>query len=285
MNGSLGLDGGDGSVDIFGDDITAIKQAAGHVFAVTRIAFDHLSKQGLIFARLSSHPTCKRPYLFTCNPQVPNYLVGGLETGVSDFGHGELLVVRLFGGNDGRVSSERKMDTRIRHLGQNRQDTELLTAMQKPGILGSERARVATHEIRLEFSKIDIERAVETKRGRDGRDDLRQKPVEIGVRGTFDVQITPTDVVQRLVINHERAIGVLQRRVGDQQRVVRFDDRRGDLRFRKNVKPKTIWLLRAPTALNVVKSGVKSLVNSPEGTDKRRILTWTSCRSRQTIAP
>ena len=65
---------------------------------------------------------------------------------------------------------------------------------------------MVTHEIRLEFSKIDIERAVETKRGRDGRDDLRQKPVEIGVRRTFDVQITPTDVVQRLVINHERAI-------------------------------------------------------------------------------
>ena len=109
---------------------------------------------------------------------------------------------------------------------------------------------MVTHEIRLEFSKIDIERAVETKRGRDGRDDLRQKPVEIGVRRTFDVQITPTDVVQRLVINHERAIGVLQRRVGDQQRIVRFDDRRGDLRLKEYVKPRTTSLLRATTALN-----------------------------------
>ena len=42
LNGSLGLDGGDGSVDIFGDDVPAIKQAAGHVFAVTRVAFHHL---------------------------------------------------------------------------------------------------------------------------------------------------------------------------------------------------------------------------------------------------
>ena len=117
LDGPLGLDGGDRGVDVFRHDVTTIQQATGHVFAVTRIAFDHLSKQGLIVARLSSNPTRKRPYLFTCNPQAPNYLVGGLETGVGDLGHGQLFVVRLFGRNDGRVSGERKMDTRIRHLG------------------------------------------------------------------------------------------------------------------------------------------------------------------------
>jgi hypothetical protein len=33
LNGSFRLDGGDGSVDILGDDITTVQQAAGHVFA------------------------------------------------------------------------------------------------------------------------------------------------------------------------------------------------------------------------------------------------------------
>merc|ERR1719456_1312315 len=31
LNGSLGLDGGDGSVDILGDDITSVHEAASHV--------------------------------------------------------------------------------------------------------------------------------------------------------------------------------------------------------------------------------------------------------------
>ncbi len=42
LDGSLGLDGGNGSVDILRDNISAIEQAAGHVLAVTGVALDHL---------------------------------------------------------------------------------------------------------------------------------------------------------------------------------------------------------------------------------------------------
>jgi len=54
------------------------------------------------------------------------------------------------------------------------------------------------HQIRLELVEIDVEGAVESKRGRDGGDDLGDETVEIGVRGPADVQVGPTDVVYSL---------------------------------------------------------------------------------------
>jgi hypothetical protein len=71
LDGPLGLDGGDGSVDVLGDDITSVHHRAGHVLAVARVALGH-------------H-------------------VGGLEAAVGDLSDGELLVIGLFGGDDGGV--------------------------------------------------------------------------------------------------------------------------------------------------------------------------------------
>merc|ERR1719187_3127798 len=42
LDGTFGLDGGDGSIDIFGHHISTEKKAAGHVLAVARVAFHHL---------------------------------------------------------------------------------------------------------------------------------------------------------------------------------------------------------------------------------------------------
>ncbi len=41
LYGFLGLDGGNGSVDIFGDGIISIHQEARHVFNVSKFAFSH----------------------------------------------------------------------------------------------------------------------------------------------------------------------------------------------------------------------------------------------------
>jgi len=41
LDGSLGLDGGDSGVDILGDDITSVHEAASHVLSVTRITLGH----------------------------------------------------------------------------------------------------------------------------------------------------------------------------------------------------------------------------------------------------
>ena len=83
LDGSLGLDGGDGRVDILGDDITSVHQTASHELSVTGIALGH-------------H-------------------VGGLEHGVGDLLDGKLLVVCLLSRDDGGVRRKHEMDTRVGH--------------------------------------------------------------------------------------------------------------------------------------------------------------------------
>lgn len=82
LDGPLGLERGDGSVGVVGDDVTAVQQARGHVLAVAGVALDHL--------------------------------VVGLEAR-----HGHLLdrvglVGGLGGRDDGRVGDKREVDTRVR---------------------------------------------------------------------------------------------------------------------------------------------------------------------------
>merc|ERR1711998_451742 len=69
LDGTLGLDGGHGGVDVLGDDVTTVHEAGSHVLAVAGIALGHHG--------------------------------GGLEGRVGDLGDGELLVVGLLGRDDG----------------------------------------------------------------------------------------------------------------------------------------------------------------------------------------
>ena len=83
LDAALGLDGGDGGVDVLGDNVATVEHAASHVLAVARVALDHL--------------------------------VGRLEAGVCDLTDRELLVVGLLGRDDRSVSDQREVDTRVRH--------------------------------------------------------------------------------------------------------------------------------------------------------------------------
>eukprot|EP00043_Microstomoeca_roanoka_P004837 m.52137 g.52137 ORF g.52137 m.52137 type:complete len:469 (-) comp12680_c0_seq1:98-1504(-) len=83
LDGALGLDGGNGGIDVLGDDITTVEDAAGHVLAVTRIALDHL--------------------------------VGGLKAAVGNLSNRELLVVGLLGRDDGSISHQGEVDTGVGH--------------------------------------------------------------------------------------------------------------------------------------------------------------------------
>jgi len=41
LNGSLGLDGSNGSVDILGDNISSVHHGASHIFSVTGVTLGH----------------------------------------------------------------------------------------------------------------------------------------------------------------------------------------------------------------------------------------------------
>merc|ERR1711937_1132064 len=81
LDGPLGLDGGNGSIDILGDHISPVEHAAGHVLASSRITLDHL--------------------------------VCWLKTSVGNFTHRQLLVVSLFSANDWSIRSQREVDSWI----------------------------------------------------------------------------------------------------------------------------------------------------------------------------
>ena len=83
LDGTLGLDCGDGSVDILWHHISTVQHAAGHVLAMTRIALDHL--------------------------------VSWLKAGIGDLGHAELLMVGLLSRDDRSVGDKREVDTWVGH--------------------------------------------------------------------------------------------------------------------------------------------------------------------------
>ena len=79
LNGSLGLDGSNGGVDVLWHNITSVHEAASHVLTVTWVALGHHG----------------------C----------WLEGGVGDLGDGELLVVSFLGRDDWGVGGQHEVDS------------------------------------------------------------------------------------------------------------------------------------------------------------------------------
>ena len=85
LDGTLGLDVGNGSIHIFEYNFPTVQHAAGHVFSVMGITLHHL--------------------------------VGRLKTRISDVGDTQLLmVVSFLSRYDGRIGHEREVDMRVGHL-------------------------------------------------------------------------------------------------------------------------------------------------------------------------
>jgi len=113
LDGSLGLDGGNGGVDILGDDVTSVHKAAGHVLSVSGVTLGHHS----------------------C----------GLEGGVGDLGNGELLVVGLLGGDDWSIGGKHEMDSGVWHeVGLELGDIDVKGTVESEG--GSERGDNLSNE-------------------------------------------------------------------------------------------------------------------------------------------
>ena len=86
------------------------------------------------------------------------------------------------------------------------------------------------HQIGLEFSQIHIQGTIETQRNCDRAHNLVDQTIQVGVYGTFSVQIPATDIIYCLIVDHEGAIGMCQGCVSGQDRVVGCNDSSGDLR-------------------------------------------------------
>jgi len=162
LDGPLGFDGGNGSVDVFGDDITSVQEAAGHVLTVSGVAFDHL--------------------------------VGWFKASVGDFSNSELFVVSFLGRDDWSIGGQRKVNPWV------------------------------WDQVGLELGQVDVESTIESEGSGDGRDDLSNKPIQVGVSRPFNIQIPSADIIDGFIVNHESAVRVFQSGMGGEDRVVRFNN-------------------------------------------------------------
>ena len=101
-----------------------------------------------------------------------------------------LLMVSLLSRDDWRVSDQREMN---------------------PGVW---------HQIGLELVEVNIKSTIKAERGSNGRDNLTNQTIQIGVSWPFNIQITAANIVNSLVVNHESTIRMIQSGVGGQNRVV-----------------------------------------------------------------
>ena len=133
-----------------------------------------------------------------------HHLIGGLERRIRDLCHSHLLVKSLLGGHNGRIGHQGKVNARV------------------------------GHQICLKFSQVNIEGTIESQRGRDRAEYLGHNAVYVRVRGSLNAQVSRAYVVNGLVVDHKRAIGVLQSGVRSQYGVVGLHNRRRNLRRRIN---------------------------------------------------
>jgi hypothetical protein len=85
------------------------------------------------------------------------------------------------------------------------------------------------HKVGLELIQVNIERAIEAQTRRNGADNLSNQAVEMFIVGTRNVQVATADIVDSLVVNEERAVGILDGAMSREDGVVGLDDGGGDL--------------------------------------------------------
>lgn len=83
LDNRLGLDGGDGSIDIFGDHVPMVQQVASHVFTMARVTF--------------------------------HYLVGWLKASIGDLCYSKLFVIGFLSRDDGGMYGHREVDAEAVH--------------------------------------------------------------------------------------------------------------------------------------------------------------------------
>ena len=85
------------------------------------------------------------------------------------------------------------------------------------------------HQICLKFTQIHIQSTIKAKRSSDGRHDLTNETVKVGVGRSLDVEVATADIVNGLDVDHEGTVRVLKGSVSGEDRVVRLYYSCGDL--------------------------------------------------------
>ena len=123
------------------------------------------------------------------------HLVSRLEAGERHIGDGVLFMVSLVSGNDGGEGGEGEVNTR------------------------------EGHQVCLELVQVDIQGTVEPEGCGNGRDNLGDQTVEVGEAWGRNAQVLLANVINGLVVNHERTIRVFEGGMGGQHSIVWLDDR------------------------------------------------------------
>merc|ERR1719205_215874 len=85
------------------------------------------------------------------------------------------------------------------------------------------------NQVGLELVEIHVQGAIEPQGSSDRGDDLADQPVQVGVARPLNVEIPAADVIDRLVVDHEGAVAVLEGGVRAQRGVVGLNHGGGDL--------------------------------------------------------
>ena len=72
------------------------------------------------------------------------------------------------------------------------------------------------HQVGLELGQIHIESTIKSEGSSDGRHNLANKPVQVGVSWPFNVQVATANVIDGLIVYHECTVRVLQGGMGGQ---------------------------------------------------------------------
>ena len=104
------------------------------------------------------------------------YLVCGLEAGVSDLSNRQLLVIGFLSRDNWSIGHQREVN---------------------PGV---------GHQVGLELGQIDVQSTVKSERSGDGRDNLANQSVQVGVGWPLNVEVSAADVVDGLIVDHEGAV-------------------------------------------------------------------------------
>jgi len=131
-------------------------------------------------------------------------------------------------------------------------------------------------QVGLELSDIDVEGSIETKGGSQGRDDLGDQSVQVGVGWSLNIEGSSADIIDGFVIKGDGDISVFKKSMGGEHRVVWLNDGSGNLRGWVDSETK-LGLLSVVNGETLKKEGSKTRTGSSSNSveDEETLKTGT----------